>query len=171
MAGRLDPPEGRAARRQRPAVRPGDSTALRAGDLLLLFTDGLVERRTRDIDEGLALALAAAGELPGHDLDAGLDRLLTGDRRPQPRRRHLPARGAVGLGPVDDGPAGPRGLTRMGRMPGLMLLDTPSLYFRAFYGIPESMTAPDGMPVNAVRGLIDMIATLVRHHSPAELVA
>ncbi|GAA3468889.1 5'-3' exonuclease [Nonomuraea roseola] len=53
----------------------------------------------------------------------------------------------------------------------LMLLDTPSLYFRAFYGIPESMTAPDGMPVNAVRGLIDMIATLVRQHSPTELVA
>ncbi len=52
-----------------------------------------------------------------------------------------------------------------------MLLDTPSLYFRAFYGIPESMTAPDGMPVNAVRGLIDMIATLVRQHSPTELVA
>lgn len=56
-------------------------------------------------------------------------------------------------------------------MPGLMLLDTPSLYFRAFYGVPESMTAPDGMPVNAVRGLIDMIATLIRQHSPAELVA
>ncbi|GAA0985914.1 5'-3' exonuclease [Acrocarpospora macrocephala] len=53
----------------------------------------------------------------------------------------------------------------------LMLLDTPSLYFRAFYGIPESMTAPDGMPVNAVRGLIDMIATLVRSHSPTQLVA
>ncbi|WP_214411002.1 5'-3' exonuclease [Sphaerisporangium fuscum] len=56
-------------------------------------------------------------------------------------------------------------------MPGLMLLDTPSLYFRAFYGVPESMTAPDGMPVNAVRGLIDMIATLVRANSPGELVA
>ncbi|ACZ88588.1 5'-3' exonuclease [Streptosporangium roseum] len=56
-------------------------------------------------------------------------------------------------------------------MPGLMLLDTPSLYFRAFYGVPESMTAPDGMPVNAVRGLIDMIAMLVRQHSPGELVA
>lgn len=52
-----------------------------------------------------------------------------------------------------------------------MLLDTPSLYFRAFYGVPESMTAPDGMPVNAVRGLIDMIATLVRKYRPAELVA
>ncbi|GAB3146760.1 5'-3' exonuclease [Microbispora hainanensis] len=53
----------------------------------------------------------------------------------------------------------------------LMLLDTPSLYFRAFYGIPESVTSPDGMPVNAVRGLLDMIATLVRQHSPAQVVA
>ncbi|PRX67517.1 5'-3' exonuclease [Nonomuraea fuscirosea] len=53
----------------------------------------------------------------------------------------------------------------------LMLLDTPSLYFRAFFGIPESIKAPDGSPVNAVRGLIDMIATLVRQHSPAELAA
>ncbi|MFC7586692.1 5'-3' exonuclease [Nonomuraea antimicrobica] len=52
-----------------------------------------------------------------------------------------------------------------------MLLDTPSLYFRAFYGVPESIKAPDGSPVNAVRGLIDMIATLVRGHSPDELVA
>ncbi|GAA3599926.1 5'-3' exonuclease [Nonomuraea rosea] len=52
-----------------------------------------------------------------------------------------------------------------------MLLDTPSLYFRAFFGIPESIKAPDGSPINAVRGLIDMIATLVRQHSPTELVA
>ncbi len=56
-------------------------------------------------------------------------------------------------------------------MPGLLLLDTPSLYFRAFYGVPESMTAPDGMPVNAVRGLVDMLATLVRARSPDGLVA
>ena len=33
-----------------------------------------------------------------------------------------------------------------------MLLDAASLYFRAFYGVPESITAPDGTPVNAVRG-------------------
>ncbi|KAA9377859.1 5'-3' exonuclease [Microbispora cellulosiformans] len=52
-----------------------------------------------------------------------------------------------------------------------MLLDTPSLYFRAFYGVPDSVTSPDGMPVNAVRGLLDMIATLVRQHSPREIVA
>jgi 5'-3' exonuclease len=52
-----------------------------------------------------------------------------------------------------------------------MLLDTPSLYFRAFYGVPESVTASDGTPVNAVRGLLDMIARLVRERSPHSLVA
>ena len=34
-----------------------------------------------------------------------------------------------------------------------MLLDSASLYFRAFFGVPTSVTAPDGTPVNAVRGL------------------
>ena len=32
------------------------------------------------------------------------------------------------------------------RMGPLMLLDTASLYFRAFYGVPETLTAPDGTP-------------------------
>ena len=53
-----------------------------------------------------------------------------------------------------------------------MLLDSASMYFRAYYGVPpESMTAPDGTPVNAVRGFIDMIARLVRARKPARLVA
>lgn len=51
-----------------------------------------------------------------------------------------------------------------------MLLDTPSLYFRAFFGVPESVTAPDGTPVNAVRGLVDMIARLVQDRRPERLV-
>jgi 5'-3' exonuclease len=53
----------------------------------------------------------------------------------------------------------------------LLLLDTPSLYFRAYYGVPESVTSPDGTPVNAVRGLIDMIAWLVTERRPDRLVA
>ncbi|BDZ41729.1 5'-3' exonuclease [Paraoerskovia sediminicola] len=53
----------------------------------------------------------------------------------------------------------------------LLLLDTASLYFRAFYGVPDKITAPDGTPVNAVRGLLDMIATLVTDHRPTRLVA
>lgn len=53
----------------------------------------------------------------------------------------------------------------------LMLLDAASLYFRAFFGVPESVTAPDGTPVNAVRGFLDMVATLVGRYRPNRLVA
>ncbi|HBW20915.1 MAG: 5'-3' exonuclease H3TH domain-containing protein [Streptosporangiaceae bacterium] len=53
----------------------------------------------------------------------------------------------------------------------LLLLDTASLYYRAFYGVPETMTAPDGMPVNAVRGLLDMMSRLLRARRPDRLVA
>lgn len=53
----------------------------------------------------------------------------------------------------------------------LMLLDTASLYFRAYFGVPDSVRAPDGTPVNAVRGLLDFIARLVADHSPDDLVA
>jgi 5'-3' exonuclease len=52
-----------------------------------------------------------------------------------------------------------------------MLLDTASLYFRAFFGVPETVRAPDGTPVNAVRGLLDMISRLVRARHPARLIA
>ncbi len=53
-----------------------------------------------------------------------------------------------------------------------MLLDAASMYFRAFYGVPqETMRAPDGTPVNAVRGLLDMIATLLRARHPDRLFA
>lgn len=53
----------------------------------------------------------------------------------------------------------------------LMLLDTASLYFRAYFGVPETVTSPDGTPVNAVRGLLDFVARLVRDHRPDALVA
>ncbi len=53
----------------------------------------------------------------------------------------------------------------------LMLLDTPSLYFRAYYGVPDTITAADGTPVNAIRGLLDFMARLVRDFRPTRLVA
>jgi len=53
----------------------------------------------------------------------------------------------------------------------LMLLDSASLYFRAFYGVPDTVRAPDGTPVNAVRGFLDIIAKLVGDYRPAELIA
>jgi 5'-3' exonuclease len=59
----------------------------------------------------------------------------------------------------------------MARVGSLMLLDTASLYYRAFFGVPDTVRAPDGTPVNAVRGLLDMIARLVRARKPAALVA
>jgi 5'-3' exonuclease len=53
----------------------------------------------------------------------------------------------------------------------LLLVDSASLYFRAFFGIPESAArAPDGSPVNAVRGFLDMVATLIRTRRPDRLV-
>jgi len=52
----------------------------------------------------------------------------------------------------------------------MMLLDTASLYFRAFFGVPESMKARDGTPVNAVRGLMDFIARLAGEYHPTHLV-
>jgi 5'-3' exonuclease len=51
-----------------------------------------------------------------------------------------------------------------------MLLDTASLYFRAFFGVPDSMRAPDGTPINAVRGLLDFISRLVGEYQPTHLV-
>lgn len=52
-----------------------------------------------------------------------------------------------------------------------MLLDTAGVYFRAFYSVPDTVTAPDGTPVNAVRGTLDAIARLVTEFRPIEVVA
>jgi len=53
----------------------------------------------------------------------------------------------------------------------LLLLDSASLYFRAYFGVPDSVRAPDGTPVNAVRGLLEMITRLVTDRRPTRLVA
>ena len=53
----------------------------------------------------------------------------------------------------------------------LMLLDSASLYFRAFFGVPDSLKAPDGTVVNAVRGLLDFVATLTTQYRPDAIVA
>ncbi|MEV0677519.1 5'-3' exonuclease [Actinosynnema sp. NPDC050436] len=53
----------------------------------------------------------------------------------------------------------------------LVLMDAASLYFRAFYALPESMTAPDGTPVNAVRGFIDTVTKVVADRGAGRVVA
>jgi 5'-3' exonuclease len=45
------------------------------------------------------------------------------------------------------------------------------MYFRAFYGVPDSVVAPDGRPVNAVRGFTDMVSRLITERRPSRLVA
>jgi 5'-3' exonuclease len=51
-----------------------------------------------------------------------------------------------------------------------LLLDTASLYFRAFFGVPDTVRSPAGEPVNAVRGLLDFITRLVEEYEPTEVV-
>ncbi|HUP99082.1 MAG TPA: 5'-3' exonuclease [Aeromicrobium sp.] len=53
----------------------------------------------------------------------------------------------------------------------LMLLDSASLYFRAFFGVPDSLRAPDGTVVNAVRGMLDFVAALTAQYRPDAIVA
>lgn len=54
--------------------------------------------------------------------------------------------------------------------PSWLLIDGSSLIFRAFFGVPvASFKAPDGRPVNAVRGSLDRIASLIRDRKPRSL--
>ncbi|WP_211695495.1 5'-3' exonuclease [Mycobacterium spongiae] len=52
----------------------------------------------------------------------------------------------------------------------LLLLDGASMWFRSYFGVPSSITAPDGRPVNAVRGFIDSVAVVVTQQRPGRLV-
>jgi len=52
-----------------------------------------------------------------------------------------------------------------------MLLDSASLWYRAYYGMPDTLLSPTGMPVNAIRGYLDMTARLIGMYSPDRIVA
>lgn len=67
--------------------------------------------------------------------------------------------GRIGDVTVDENARGP-----------LLLLDGASLWFRAYYAIPDKLKAADGRSVNALRGFTDMIASLVTKHRPSRLV-
>src|SRR6478672_9714052 len=66
----------------------------------------------------------------------------------------------------------PRRSTTPGRMTGmsLVLLDGASMWFRSYFGVPSSIKAPDGRPVNALRGFLDAVATVITRERPARLV-
>ena len=53
----------------------------------------------------------------------------------------------------------------------LMLLDSASLWYRAYFGMPDTLLSPSGEPVNAIRGYLDMTSKLVSQYKPKRLVA
>ena len=53
----------------------------------------------------------------------------------------------------------------------LMLLDSASLWYRAYFGMPDTLLSPSGEPVNAIRGYLDMTARLINIYNPNQLVA
>jgi len=53
----------------------------------------------------------------------------------------------------------------------LQLLDLAGIYFRAFFAVPTSMTSPDGRPVNAVRGSLDILARVITDARPTRVIA
>jgi len=50
-----------------------------------------------------------------------------------------------------------------------LLVDASSLIYRAFFSTPESVTAPDGTPVNGAHGFLGMLARLISDHKPARI--
>lgn len=53
----------------------------------------------------------------------------------------------------------------------LMLLDSASLWYRAYFGMPDTLLSPRGEPMNAIRGFLDMSARLINIYKPNRLVA
>lgn len=53
----------------------------------------------------------------------------------------------------------------------LMLLDSASLWYRAYFGMPDTLVSPKGIPVNAIRGYLDMASRLIVKYQPNRLVA
>jgi 5'-3' exonuclease len=51
----------------------------------------------------------------------------------------------------------------------LLLVDSASLYYRAFYALPTSIRSPEGQPVNAVRGFLDALTRLVEARAPSHV--
>jgi len=52
----------------------------------------------------------------------------------------------------------------------LLAVDTPSMLFRAFYALPDSIVGPDGKPVNALLGTANLILREIEVHAPRAVV-
>lgn len=51
----------------------------------------------------------------------------------------------------------------------LLLVDSASLWYRAYYGMPETLLSPSGQPINAIRGFLDMTARLMTTYRPTRM--
>jgi 5'-3' exonuclease len=51
-----------------------------------------------------------------------------------------------------------------------LLLDVSSLTYRAYFAMPDTVTSPEGRPVNAVYGYLDMVTRLIASRRPDEVV-
>lgn len=47
-----------------------------------------------------------------------------------------------------------------------LLVDASSLIYRALFSTPDTVTAPDGSPINAAHGFLGMLARLLTDHDP-----
>jgi len=52
----------------------------------------------------------------------------------------------------------------------LLAVDAPSMLFRAFYALPDSIKGADGRPVNALLGAANLILREVERHGPRAVV-
>src|SRR5688572_18869275 len=66
-------------------------------------------------------------------------------------------------------PARPQ--ARFARVSGqLLVVDAPSMLFRAFYALPDTIKGADGQPVNALLGTANLILREVEEHEPRAVV-
>ena len=52
----------------------------------------------------------------------------------------------------------------------LLVVDAPSMLFRAFYALPDSIKGADGQPVNALLGTANLILREIDEHDPRAVV-
>jgi len=52
----------------------------------------------------------------------------------------------------------------------LLAVDAPSLMYRAFFALPQSITDGDGHPVNALLGMANLLLFIVERHAPRAVV-
>src|SRR5215831_7495367 len=74
------------------------------------------------------------------------------------------AAGARGAGPIGSWPPPTGRLELLAVERRLFLIDGPSLVYRAFFALPESIATSTGEPTNAIFGFASMLVKIVTDH-------